>query len=158
MIRLVLETPHVIVAAAIAVKTGNPFLAVSLSFFSHFVLDEVPHWNPHITNQQAEVKTIDSKSLKIIIADSTLALVLGSIIAASFLPNVKQTILVLACCFASVLPDLIEAPYIFLNYKKPWMKKILFFQKNHQFNTNVFLGFATQIVVIVASILWMTTA
>lgn len=155
MILLVLETPHTIVAAAIAVKTGNPFLALPLSFVSHFVLDEVPHWNPHITTQKGDVKVIDKKNLAIIVADSSLALISGSAIALSFLPNVGKTSLILASCFVAVLPDLIEAPYIFLNYKKKWLRMILSFQKRHQFNSNIFIGMLTQVAAVLASILWI---
>jgi len=152
---IVLETPHIIVATAIASKTGNPFLALALALFSHFVLDEVPHWNPRITTKEGDVKVIDPKSMKIIITDSSLALVSGSVIALSFLPDIKKAFLVFACCFLAVLPDLVEAPYIFLNYKKEYLRKWLFFQKKHQFNTNIFLGSITQLLAIIASFWWM---
>lgn len=150
-----LETPHVIVASAIATKTGNPYLALSLALFSHFVLDKAPHWNPHITTKEGTVKIIDPKSMKIIIADSTLALITGSAIALSYLPDINKTILILACCFLAVLPDLVEAPYIFFNYKKEYLRKWLFFQKKHQFNTNVIWGLTTQIITIIAAFWWM---
>lgn len=150
-----LETPHVIVAAAIAVKAGNPWLAIPLSFISHFLLDETPHWNPHITTKEGGVKKVDPNSLKLIIADSSLALISGSVIALSFLPDYKKVITVLACCFVSVLPDLVEAPYIFFNYRHQWLRKWLFFQKSHQFDTNIFWGLSTQVITIAAAIWWM---
>jgi hypothetical protein len=151
----VLETPHIIVAAAIAAKAGNPYLALPLALFSHFVLDEVPHWNPKITNKEGDVKRIDPNSMKIIIVDSTLALITGSAIALSYLPDIKKSLLVFACCFLAALPDIVEAPYIFLNYKKEFLRKWLFFQKKHQFNTNMFWGLITQIVTIIAAFWWM---
>ena len=155
MIRAVLETPHVIVGAAIALKTGNPALAIPLSLLSHFVLDETPHWNPHLTSVQGKINKIDPKSLGLIILDSSVALVSGSVIALSFMPDVGKTALVLTCCFLAVLPDLIEAPYIFLGYKKEWLRKWLFFQKTHQFNTNVVWGVSTQIITVAAAVWWM---
>lgn len=150
-----LETPHTIVAASIAVKTGNPFLALPLALLSHFVLDEVPHWNPHLTTKEGDVKKIDPDGFKVIIIDSSLALISGSVIAFSFLPDIKKVLLIFACCFLSALPDLVEAPYIFLNYKKEWLRKWLFFQKKHQFNTNVIWGLTTQVITIIAAVSWM---
>lgn len=152
---IVLETPHIIVASAIAVKTGNPVLALSLALFSHFVLDEVPHWNPHITTKEGDIKIIDPKSKKIIIIDSSIALVTGTTIALSMLPAVGKTILILACCFMAVLPDLAEAPYIFLNYKKEYLRKLVFFQKKYQFNTNIIWGLIIQVLTIAASFWWL---
>jgi len=154
----VLETPHVIVGAAIAFKSGNPYLAIPLSFLSHFVLDEVPHWNPHLTTKEGGVKKIDPNSLKFITLDSTIALISGSAIAFSALPDTNKVLLVLICCFLSVLPDVVEAPYIFLNYKKEWIRKWLFFQKNHQFNTNIVWGLTTQVLTIIAAVWWIAQA
>ncbi len=155
MMYFVLETPHVIVASLIAVKTGNPLLAMPLALFSHFVLDEIPHWNPHITTKEGDVKVIEPKSMKVIIIDSSLALASGLAIALSSLPDIKKMFIVLACCLLAVIPDLIEAPYIFLNYKKDYLKKWLSFQKRHQFNTNVYLGSVVQILTVIASLWWL---
>jgi hypothetical protein len=47
----VLETPHVVVGAAIATKVANPALAIPLAFASHFVLEKIPHWNPHLNTE-----------------------------------------------------------------------------------------------------------
>jgi hypothetical protein len=151
----VLETPHTIVAAAIAAKSGNPYLAIPLAILSHFVLDKTPHWNPHLIAKDGSVKKIDKNSLKIIVIDSSAALIIGSAIALSFLPDIKKTLLVFTCCFLAVLPDLIEAPYIFLNYKKESLKKWLFFQKKNQFNTNIVWGLTAQIVTVAAALWWM---
>ena len=46
-----LETPHVIVGAAIAYKVVNPALALPLALGSHFILDITPHWNPHLSTE-----------------------------------------------------------------------------------------------------------
>ncbi len=152
---LVLETPHTIVAAVIAAKAANPVLAIPMAHLPHFVFDEMPHWNPHITTKKGGVKVIDPKSMKIIIADSSIALVGGSAIALSFLPDIKKTLLIFVCCFLAVLPDLIEAPYIFLNYKKDFLKRWLSFQKRHQFNTGIVWGLASPIMTIAASLIWL---
>jgi len=48
----VLETPHVVVGAAIATKIANPFISLPLAFASHFLLEKVPHWNPHLNTEK----------------------------------------------------------------------------------------------------------
>lgn len=155
IIEFVLETPHTIVAASIAIKTGNPYLAIPLCFLSHFVLDEIPHWNPNITTKKRGVKIVDPKSFKIILSDSLVALISGLIIAALVLPDMNKAILVILCCFIAVLPDVVEAPYIFLNYKKKWLRSWLFFQKKHQFKANFIWGMTTQFITIAAAVWWM---
>ena len=109
-----LETPHVIVAAAIAVKVGRPELALPLALASHFILDIVPHWNPHINQEVEKFGSVSKRSTVIVAVDSAIALLTGSLIAYHTLPNYALVLTVLACCFLSVLPDLAEAPYFFL--------------------------------------------
>ena len=46
-----LETPHVAVGAAIAASIPNPLIAIPLAFASHFALELVPHWNPHLNTE-----------------------------------------------------------------------------------------------------------
>lgn len=38
--------PHVITGAAIGALSPNPAVAIAGGFFSHFVLDFIPHWDP----------------------------------------------------------------------------------------------------------------
>lgn len=59
-----LETPHVLIGAAIATKVGNPFLAIPLAFASHFVLETVPHWNPHLNTETKKIRTSDQKKYR----------------------------------------------------------------------------------------------
>ena len=64
-----LETPHVIVGAAIATKVVNPALALPLAFGSHFILERVPHWNPHLNTEKNKFGKITVVSTKIVILD-----------------------------------------------------------------------------------------
>lgn len=41
-----LSTPHFFVGAAIGSVVPNPIAAFALGFVSHFVLDQIPHWDP----------------------------------------------------------------------------------------------------------------
>ena len=150
-----LETPHVFVGAAIATQIPNPFIAIPLVFASHFVLETVPHWNPHLNTETKKFGKPTRESTLITSADSLIALISGSFIAWRALPNTGTSILILACCLTSVLPDLIEGPYFFLKMRSEWAKKWILFQKSFQNDTTPFWGILTQLLTIFAAILWI---
>ena len=150
-----LETPHVFIGAAIAAKIPNPLIAIPLAFASHFILEMVPHWNPHLNSETEKYGAPTRRSTVITTIDSTLALTSGSLIAYQALPNVNQVVLILACSFASVLPDVMEGPYFFLKMRANWVKKWIAFQKSIQSDTTPFWGLLTQTLVILAAIFWL---
>ncbi|NMC59143.1 MAG: hypothetical protein GYA51_07145 [Candidatus Methanofastidiosa archaeon] len=150
-----LETPHVAVGAAIASKIPNPFIAIPLAFTSHFVMEMVPHWNPHIVHETKTFGHITKKSLEVIILDSTLALGLGTFVAYQALPDVGHALTIFFACFASVLPDLVESPYFFFNSRAKILKAWIKFQKTLQVDTTPFWGLATQVVTVIAAWLWL---
>jgi hypothetical protein len=150
-----LETPHVVIGAAIASKIPNPFISIPLAFLSHFVLEGVPHWNPHIVAETKKYGMPTRKSIAIITADVTLALITGSLIAWQTMPNTKHAMVIMAASLASVLPDLIEAPYFFLKMRTKFLKDWLTFQKSLQVDTTPFWGFLTQALTIAAAIFWL---
>ncbi len=150
-----LETPHVFIGAAIASKIPNPLIAIPLAFASHFVLEMVPHWNPHLNSETEKFGQPTRRSTVITAIDSTLALVSGSFIAYQALPHINQTILILACSFASVLPDVMEGPYFFLKMRTSWIKKWIAFQKSIQSDTTAFWGLFTQTLTVIAAIFWL---
>lgn len=153
-----LETPHVVVAAAIATKIGNPALAIPLSFLSHFVLEKIPHWNPHLRTEKLTLGKLSRQSTQIVIADSLLSLTLGSFIASRALPDINHAIVILLSCFAAVLPDLIEAPYYFLNSHSDFIvNKWIPFKKSIQVDASPLPGLATQAVTILAALWWILT-
>lgn len=152
---IVLETPHVAVGAAIAMKVVNPALAIPLAFGSHFILDKIPHWNPHLNTEVNKYGKPTKKSSAIVIIDVCTALVLGLFLASRVLPNTSHAATVLAASFASVLPDVIEGPYFFLGIKSKFIKKWIAFQKSIQANTSVVPGLFTQVVTIVVALWWI---
>jgi len=150
-----LETPHALLGAAIAVKLGNPLLSIPIAFASHFVLEKVPHWNPHLYYETDKYGKPTKNSTIIVVIDSSLALILGSAIAFRQ-PNMLMVVNVFLSSFAAVLPDLIEAPYFFLNVRnnehiKRWIK----FQKSIQVDAPPFWGLLTQVITIAAVFLWL---
>lgn len=150
-----LETPHVVVGAAIASKVVNPLLAIPLAFGSHFILEKVPHWNPHLNTEKQKYGKPTTTSTKIVIADVVLSLILGSFIASRVLPDTGHAVTILASCFAAVLPDVIEGPYFFLDIKSKFIKKWIKFQKSLQVDTSVVPGLLTQVVTIIAVFWWI---
>jgi len=154
----VLETPHVIVGAVIATKTANPFLALPLAFSSHFILEKIPHWNPHIFKEKEKTGKISPKSIKIIIFDASLALFSGLFLSFRMLPNLTHALTVFFACFFAVLPDIIEIPFYFSKNKKPWLKPIkkwVVFERSIQKHVSFLPGVLTQIIIITISLWWL---
>lgn len=149
-----LETPHVAVGAAIATKIPNPFISIPLALASHFLLDITPHWNPHINREIKKLGKPTKQSVTIIKVDSFLALALGTAIALHSLPNSMEAANILLCSFASVLPDVVEAPYYFLHKKHTIIEKWIAWQKSIQNDVSPQLGLTIQSIVVILSVWW----
>lgn len=150
-----LETPHVVVGAAIATRVANPVLALPLAFASHFVLEKVPHWNPHLNTETEKYGKPTRKSTKIVIADVSLSLVLGFFIATRVLPDTGHFVTILAASFAAALPDIIEGPHFFLGMRSTFVKKWIVFQKSIQADTTLVPGLLTQLATVIAAFWWI---
>lgn len=150
-----IELPHTIVGAAIAAKVGNPYLALPLALASHFVMDMVPHWNPHLNKEIAKYGKITTLTIWVLIVDVLLSLGAGLLIGSKFLPDTNKFLVVLACCFLAVLPDVAEAPYFFLNKEWRPMKKLVEFQSKIQFNVPFVPGVISQALVVIAALWWI---
>lgn len=150
-----LETPHVFVGAAIATKIPNPWIAIPLAFASHFVLEMVPHWNPHLNSETQKYGYPTRKSTALVIFDSVTALICGSTIAYSALPDVGHAATILFACLASIIPDLIEAPYFFLRIRNKIIKRWIVFQKSLQSDASPIAGLLTQFITILAAVFWI---
>ncbi len=151
-----LETPHVAVGAAIAVKVGNPYLALPLALLSHFILDRVPHWNPHFYTEMKKYGKPSKASTTLAIVDSVAALGLGLAVAAGALPDTMKFGIIVAACFLSVLPDQVKTPFFFLKMaRKGWLKSWVTFERSLQVDTTFWPGITTQIIVTIASLWWI---
>lgn len=152
-----LETPHVVVGAAIATKLVNPALAIPLALASHFVLDKVPHWNPHLYTETQKLGHPAKKSTIIAVGDVGIALVFGLFVASRFAGEPGRALTVLACCLASVLPDLVKWPYYFLKKRGGILEKWVLFERNLQVNADFWPGILTQFLVITTGLWWTFT-
>lgn len=150
-----LETPHVALGAAIAIKVGNPYLAIPLALASHFLLEKVPHWNPHLNTEMKKYGHLTNKTRLIIALDTTLALGLGIFIAFKALPNSSLSLLVIASSFAAIIPDLLESPYFIFGIRNKYIQRWIALQKKIQIDTTPFWGILTQIVVLSSTLYWI---
>jgi hypothetical protein len=150
-----LSTPHAVVGAAIAASVSNPALGLPLAFVSHFVLDKVPHYNPHLNTELKENGKVTKKSTKLILFDITLAFIMSLAIASTALPDIGRFIVIMLGALMGILPDLIEAPYYFLRKKSDFVLKWIKFQKSIQTDTSIVPGMATQVVTVIATLIWV---
>lgn len=150
-----LETPHVIVGAAIATHVVNPALAIPLAFASHFILEKVPHWNPHLNSETEKYGRPSKQSTYIVIADVIVSLTLGGFIASRALPDYGHTLTILLAAFAAVLPDVLEGPYFFLNMRSQIVKRWINFQKSIQVDIPIIPGLITQVITVLLVFWWI---
>ncbi|MFC1710396.1 hypothetical protein ACFL0F_01925 [Patescibacteria group bacterium] len=150
-----LETPHIVVGAAIATYIPNPLIALPLAFGSHFLLEKVPHWNPHLNTEIKKHGKVTRQSTLIVAGDVILSLFLGFTIASRALPNTNHFIVILLACFFSILPDLVEGPYFFLGINSKFVQKWIKFQKSIQADANVIPGLITQVITVFIALWWI---
>ncbi len=151
-----LELPHVLVGAAIATVVPNPLISIPLSLASHFLGDYVPHWNPHFPTELKKYGRLTPATFVILMADSAIAVFVGLAIGQALYPDFPTGLLtfnLLACCLASVLPDVVEIPHYFFGFKSRFLTRLSRFQSRHQFNVPALPGILSQILVILLSLL-----
>lgn len=146
-----------IVGAAIATAVANPALALPLALGSHFVLDKIPHWNPHLLTETKKYGKPTGKSTLIVAADVSASLVVSLSIASLTLPDNIKALTILAACFLAILPDVVEGPYFFLNIRPKFIEKWINFQRAFQINTSFVPGVLTQVVTVAVSLWWILT-
>lgn len=140
-----LETPHVALGVAIAVAIPNPLISIPLAFASHFVLDMVPHWNPHINTEMKKYGKLTNPTLLIITVDLVLAVILTIFVA-------KSNPYIYIASFMSILPDIAEGPYFLFGWRNRYLDIVLRFQRSIQANANIFWGLLTQVLIILGAL------
>lgn len=150
-----LEAPHVLVGVAIATKFPHPALAIPLAIGSHIVLDMLPHWNPHLNTEMKTHGRVSNQSKAVIYVDLAVSLAAIGFFSYQALPNMSHAILIGATGFASMVPDLVEAPYFFFKWKTRLLERWILFQKAIQTDAGPVFGILTQIVVSFAALWWI---
>ena len=139
-----------------ATKVGNPALAIPLSFASHFILDRIPHWNPHFYTETKKLGHPSTKSTIFAVTDSLIALAIGLGFAAASLPDYGKALTIIACCFVAVIPDQIKLPFFYVKKaRRGLMKKWVSFERSMQVSASFWPGIITQILVVAASLWWI---
>lgn len=150
-----LELPHALIGAAIATAIPDPRISLPLALLSHFVTDYVPHWNPHLNTELKSTGHVSTQSKIIVMLDAGLALMAGTYVAAKS----DHFMVVVAACFLAVLPDVAEIPYYFLGLKNiTWIKRLIDYQRAHQWNVKPFWGLLSQLIVVAVALYFTLSA
>lgn len=152
-----LESLHSLTGAVIAYKIGNPILAFPIALLSHFVTDLLPHWNPEIYKEKKKLGHLLAKTNLQIIIDCLVGLFVSLFVAFKALPDTGHFLIVIGGSFFAILPDLVEAPYYYLNVKSnSLLKKLIKFQGEHQFKASFWVGMVFQILfaIFLLSLVW----
>lgn len=143
-----LELPHTIVGVTIATKISSPIISLPLAFLSAFLVDLLPHWNPHLYTEMQRDGKVSKHSFLICLLDSSFGLLLGLFFAFRFWPDIGRVTVVIAGWFFAALPDLLEAPYFFLGFKKDFLLRFIHLQRRFQWNVPIIPGIISQIILV----------
>ncbi len=150
-----LLTPHVFVGLAIGATVPNPILAVPLSVVMHFVGDKVPHWDFFSNTPKAD--RLQGWRPLAVMADLIIGVAIGltaTYYALWVLNDTALAINLFLCGIASVLPDALEGPYIYMKKEPKILSKLTSVQKRMQTQAPLPWGLVTQAIVILVS-LWI---
>lgn len=141
-------TGHALIGTVIAAKIGDPYLAIPIAFFSHLILDLIPHWD---AGTHGEKKTSSQlffeAGLDVIIGFGLSYLLITYLFPATDLSYAFIIIIV------AQLLDWLTAPYyIFKFHKQPFK---FFYQLSSDTNSKLDKpwGIVTQVVVVALAIL-----
>ena len=149
-----LLTPHTFVGIAIGVAIPNPFIAVPLSFFAHFVGDRVPHWDFY-SNTPKEERLKGWRPVAVMF-DLVIGVAVGltaTLYTLWVLKNPHLSLNIFLCGIASVLPDVFETPYIFGKSEPKILSYLTSFQRKIQFQAPLPWGIISQILIVTVSLI-----
>ena len=154
-----LLTPHTLVGIAIGASLQNPVLAAGLSFGMHFLGDMVPHWDFY-SNTSKEQKLRGWRPLAVM-ADLVVGVAIGlsaTLYALWVLNNPNLALSIFVAGVASVLPDALEGPHIFMGKDPKFLKGLTTVQQRLQFQAPLPWGALSQfLVMLVASVLFLSS-
>lgn len=147
-----LLTPHTFVGIAVGAAISNPAVAIPLSFVMHYFGDVMPHWDFY-SNTTKEERLHGWRPIAVM-ADLTLGVAIGltvTLYALWVLGNPQLALRIFLCGIAAVLPDALEAPYIFLQKETKFLGKLTKIQKKLQTQAPLPWGAISQLLVILVS-------
>lgn len=115
-------TVHATTGILIAEQTGNVYLGFLAGFISHFVLDIIPHGDQNLVKDRYNITSEEKKLIRNLgLADGVVMIfTIGILYLAGF---ITYPILALAGIIGAIIPDYINAFYIFF---KVWFLKWYF--------------------------------
>lgn len=106
-------TGHAIIGTVIAVKIGNPALAIPIAVGSHVVADAFPHWDEGTHGKSKTKIRLISEAF----FDVMMGLLISYLIVFFLFPQINFFYVILIVLFAQSL-DWITAPYYFFGIKQ----------------------------------------
>lgn len=141
-----LSISHAATGAFIAVKIGNPYLAIPLILLSHYAEDAIPHWDAG-TGLGSGKKT----SRQAFIHGSIDLALAGTLVIIMFR---SHGVIPYWGAFLGLLPDFLEAPRNFLNWEPAFLAPLSRFHHSfHHSIPRVVDGLAPQLLLL--TILWI---
>ena len=137
-------TGHAIIGTVIAVKIGNPALAVPLAIASHIAADAFPHWDEGTNSKK--------KSKERFIGESAFDVILGfalSYLIIFVLFPTTNLLYVFLIILASQSFDWLTAPYLFLGLNIPPFNWFYKFQKSIENRLDKPWGIINQVLILV---------
>lgn len=144
-----LLTPHTIVGITVAASVQNPLVAAPLAFGLHFAGDVLPHWDFY-TNTTKEQKISGWRPLAVML-DFGMAIAIGLtavLYALWVLGDSYLALNIFLCGIASILPDALTGPSIYMKNAPRFFKIMHEFQRKINNSANMFYGVLTQLAVV----------
>ena len=142
-----LSIAHGLTGAFIATKIENPLISVPLILAAHYLEDYIPHFDTG-TGLTKHLKTKRAAFLQELLLDFPL-----SILLVYFFFNQHQSLTPLPWLgwFVALFPDLIEFPFLFLNWRFfPLIQLARLHAFVHRSTQNKFAGLLPQLIIILA--------
>lgn len=139
-------TGHAIIGTIIAVKIGNPALAIPIAIASHIAADAIPHWDTATNRRKKSFRQLFIHSF----TDVILGFVLSYLLITFFFPKTNLSYALLMI-FASQFLDWATAPYYFFKIKV--FKWAYSFQKLFDHDLDLPWGLVIQVILILILII-----
>lgn len=139
---------HAVIGATVATKVKNPFISLPLVFALHFLADYLPHWDVGSGHNR-----------RTLLHNFLLALTDGitALLVVFFLFQYQRSLspLIWLGTGASLLPDFLEAPYVFFDcHLIPFLDRLHSGFFHHQ-SSSILAGLIPQLLLIFICI-WLT--
>ena len=122
-------TTHAVIGAIIGGATGDPYLAFSLGFGSHFLVDIIPRGDRELYEGH-KTKTAQKRAVAFVIMDAITALIVVSLMFA-YSPDHTLSFVLAMGIIGSVLPDFINGIYEAWEVQSlEWFNRFHFFFHN----------------------------